>query len=68
MDFRTEIIDVTRRHYETKIEQHRINAEVILNHVIAVGLGEDITQAFDNEIAKMSEYENKLLTLKHYFK
>jgi len=28
MDFRTEIIDVTRRHYETKIEQHRINAEV----------------------------------------
>ena len=68
MDFRTEIIDVTRRHYETKIEQHRINAEVILNHVVGVGLGENITQAFDNEIAKMSEYENKLLTLKHYFK
>ena len=68
MDFRTEIIDVTRRHYETKIEQHRINAEVILNHVVSIGLGEDITKAFDNEIAKMSEYENKLLTLKHYFK
>jgi hypothetical protein len=68
MDFRTEIIDVTRRHYETKIEQHRINAEVILNHVVSIGLGEDITNAFDNEIAKMSEYENKLLTLKHYFK
>ena len=68
MDFRTEIIDVTRRHYETKIEQHRINAEVILNHVVSIGLGEDITKAFDNEIAKMAEHENKLLTLKHYFK
>jgi hypothetical protein len=68
MDFRSDIIDVTRRYYETKIEQHRINAEVILNHAIGVGLGEDITNAFDNEIAAMAAYENKLLTLKHYFK
>lgn len=68
MDFRTVIIDVTRRHYETKIEQHRINAEVMLNHPVGLGVGEDITKAFDNEIAQMAAYENKLLTLKHYFK
>ena len=68
MDFRTDIIDVTRRHYETKIEQHRINAEVILNHAIGTGGSEDITQAFDYQITQMAMYENKLLTLKHYFK
>ena len=27
-----------------------------------------VTNAFDNEIAQMAAYENKLLTLKHYFK
>jgi hypothetical protein len=68
MDFRSDIIDVTRRYYETRIEQHRINAEVILNHVIGTGNSDNVSQAFDYQVAQMAEFENKLQTLKRYFK
>jgi len=68
MDFRSDIIDVTRRRYETLIEQHRINAEIILNHAVGTGAGQHMVQAFDNELNQMAEYENKLQTLKRYFK
>ena len=68
MDFRSDIIDVIRRQYETKIEQHRINAEVILNHTVGTGNADDIVQAFDYQLIQMASCENKLQTLKRYFK
>lgn len=68
MDFRTDIIDVTRRYYETKIERHRINAEIILNHAVSTGNSGDTTKSFENEIHQMAACELKLMTLKRYFK
>jgi hypothetical protein len=67
MDFRTDIINATRNYYESEIEQHRINAEIILNHPIA-NENQNIVELFKDEVSMIAEYEGKLIALKHYFK
>jgi hypothetical protein len=67
MDFRTEIINSTRRTIEAEIEKNRVDAEILLSHAVGTPMT-NVTGGFENIIARMAELDARLLVLKHYFK
>jgi hypothetical protein len=67
MDFRTEIINSTRRTIEAEIEKQRIDAEILLSHTVGTPMT-NVTGAFETIIERIAELDARLVALKHYFK
>lgn len=55
------------KHFEGKITRHVVNIEVMLNNPMAIHDHTDLTGAIERELEIISEYEEKLMTLKKYF-
>ena len=49
------------------IEKHRVNVENLLNNAVGVGEHPDLMDTIEKEIEIISEYDDKLETLKKYF-
>ena len=54
-------------HFESHIEKHKMNIEVILSNPIAIHDHTDIMTAIELELAHIAEYEDKLEALNKYF-
>ena len=54
-------------HFESHIEKHRMNIEVILNNPMAIHDHTDIMTAIELELEHIAEYEDKLEALNKYF-
>lgn len=54
-------------HFESHIEKHKMNIEVILSNPIAIHDHTDIMTAIELELAHIAEYEDKLEALRKYF-
>jgi hypothetical protein len=67
MDFRTEIINSTRRSIEAEIEKNRVDAEILLSHAVGTPMT-DLTGAFQNIVERIAYLDTRLVALKHYFK
>jgi hypothetical protein len=67
MDFRTEIINSTRRRIEAEIEKNRIDAEILLSHAVGTPMT-DVTGSFENIVERIAYLDSRLIALKHYFK
>ena len=65
---RTQLIQVSKQHYQAHIEKHRINVEVMLNNPTAIHDHSDIMEAIEKEVAYIAEYMDKLEVLEKYFK
>lgn len=65
---RNKIIQASRLHFQSHIEKHRINVEVMLTNPMAIHEHTDLMSAIEHEIQLISEYEDKLAVLEKYFK
>ena len=64
---RKKLIRASASHFESHIEKHKMNIEVILNNPIAIHDHTDIMTAIELELAHIAEYEDKLEALRKYF-
>ena len=64
---RQKLLDAARAHFESHIQKHRMNVEVMLNNPIAIHDHTDWMTAMENEIAHIAEYEDKLEVLNKHF-
>lgn len=65
---RKELIKASRIHFESHIEKHRMNIEVILRNPTTVPGHVDIMDAIEKELAEIADYHDKLEMLNTYFK
>lgn len=65
---RKELIKASRIHFESHIEKHRVNIEVILYNPTSVPGHADVMDAIEKELAEMADYHDKLEMLNTYFK
>jgi septum formation topological specificity factor MinE len=64
---RKKILDTLEKHFQSQIDRHRINVEVMLENPRAIHEHTDIMAAIEKEIAHISEYEDKLHVLNKFF-
>jgi hypothetical protein len=64
---RQKLLDAARAHFESHIQKHRMNVEVMLNNPIAIHDHTDWMTAMEAEIAHIAEYEDKLEVLNKHF-
>jgi hypothetical protein len=67
MSLRTQIIQTSIKHFEAHIQKHRMNIEVMLSNPMAIHDHTDLMTAIEQELALISEYEDKLSALNNYF-
>jgi hypothetical protein len=64
---RQQLINASKLHFQSHIEKHRINVEVILANPTAIHEHSDIMQAIEKEVAQIAEYMDKLEVMEKYF-
>lgn len=64
---RNKLVKAAAAHFESHIEKHRMNVEIMLNNPMAIHDHTDWMSAMENEIAIIAEYEDKLEVLNKYF-
>ena len=68
LNFRDDLIKASEKHFESHIEKHRINVEILLENQVGVAEHPDIMETIEKEIGIIAEYEDKLSVLRKYFK
>lgn len=64
---RATLLHASRKHFESHIEKHRVNIEVMLMNPTAIPEHSDIMDAIEKEMAQIAEYMDKLEVLDRYF-
>ena len=67
MDIRAKLIKASIAHFESHIEKHKMNVEVMLVNPIAIHDHTDIMTAIELELAQIAEYEDKLEAITKHF-
>ena len=65
---KNKIIEASRLHFQSHIEKHKVNVEIMLANPMAIHDHTDLMSAIEKEIELISEYEDKLAVLEKYFK
>lgn len=64
---KTRIIKALVANAEGNIAKHKMNVEVYLNNPVGVGEHSDIMETIQEEIDKISHYEDQLAVLRKHF-
>ena len=64
LNFRSDLIRASEKHFESQIEKHRINVE---ENQVGVAEHSDIMETIEKELEIIAEYDDKLSVLKKYF-
>lgn len=65
--YRYNIIRALTKHYESQIEYHKVNVNIMLDNIVAVAEHADVMKTIDEELAKVAEYEERLqILIKHF--
>lgn len=67
MDIRTKLIKASIAHFESHVEKHKMNIEVMLANPIAIHEHTDIMTAIELELAQIADYEDKLAAIIKHF-
>lgn len=63
---REQLLTASKLHFESHIQKHRVNIEVMLSNPTAIHDHSDIMGAIEKELAIIAEYEDKLEALKYF--
>ena len=66
-EFREEMLQVAKAHFEAHIHKHRMNIEVFLNNTVGVAEHPDIMETIEKELSEMAHYHDLLEALETYF-
>ena len=61
------ILLTLKKHYEAKIEEHRLNIDIMLENPRAIPEHENFVQAIDKELGELADAQDKLEALVEYF-
>jgi hypothetical protein len=61
---RNEILKASMVHFQSHIQKHRVNVEVMLRNPTALPEHTDLMDAIEKELAYIAEYQDKLEALK----
>ena len=61
------IISTLKASFESSIQRHKLNIEIMLNKPMAIHEHTDFMGAIELELAQIAEYEDKLEALTKYF-
>ena len=61
---RNELLKASMIHFQSHIQKHRVNVEVMLRNPTALPDHTDIMDAIERELAIIAEYQDKLEALK----
>ena len=64
---RQQLIEASKKHFESHILKHRMNVEVMLNNPTAIMDHSDLMEAIEKEVAHIAEYMDKLEVMEKYF-
>lgn len=67
MNISTKLIKASIAHFESHVEKHKMNIEVILANPIAIHEHTDIMTAIELELAQIADYEDKLAAIIKHF-
>ena len=62
-----QIIQTLRHHFESHIQKHKLNIDIMLNNPMAIHEHTDFMGAVELELAQIAEYEDKLEALERHF-
>lgn len=62
-----QIIQALKAHFESHIQKHKMNIEIMLNNPMAIHEHTDFMGAVELELAQIAEYEDKLEALERHF-
>lgn len=65
---RKEMISVLKQHFESNIQKHKMNVDIMLNNPMAIHDHTDLMSAIEKEIDYISEYMDKLEVMEKYFR
>lgn len=66
-NFRQQLIEASKKHFEAHIEKHRMNVEIMLHNGVGVAEHPDVMETIEGELAQIAEYHDKLEMLTKYF-
>ena len=61
------IVTTLKASFESSIQRHKLNIEIMLNKPMAIHEHTDFMGAIELELAQIAEYEDKLEALTKYF-
>jgi hypothetical protein len=64
---RDKIVYSLKKYFEAEIDKRIVNIEIMLANPMAIHEHTDYTAAMELELAKISEYQDKLEVLEKYF-
>ena len=64
---REQMLQAMIKHAEGHLAKHQMNVEVYLNNPVGVGEHSDIMETIQEEIDKISHYEDQLAVLRKHF-
>jgi len=64
---KAQITSTMKSYYESKIIQHKLNIDVMMNNPIAIPEHENFVSAIDKELSELADAHDKLQALKEYF-
>jgi TusA-related sulfurtransferase len=64
---RDQLLKASKAHFQSHIEKHRMNVEIMLNNPMAIHDHTDWMTAMEIEVAHIAEYEDKLEVLEKHF-
>ena len=64
---RKQLLKAARAHFESHVEKHCMNVEIMLTNPMAIHDHTDWMSAMENEIAHIAEYKDKLEVLAKHF-
>ena len=67
VNFRNELINASKIHFEAHIEKHRINVENLMENAVGVGEHGDVMDTIEKEMEEMAKYHDLLEVLDTYF-
>ena len=67
MLYRSQILKALKKHYESSIEYHTVNVNILLDNTVGVAEHPDVMNTIDTELSKIAEWEEKLQILNKYF-
>ena len=57
LNFRSDLIRANEKHFESQIEKHRINVEVLLENTVGLAEHSDIMETIEKELEIIAEPE-----------
>lgn len=66
-DLKKDILNASRLHFQSHIEKHKVNVNILLDRTVGVAEHPDVMDTIEKELEAIADYHDKLEMIKLYF-